>query len=181
MPLSRLKTIIVGRPNGYRRRALGIVIETLSSSEYVGDQPAHKTEHTPDIRPSEEPVEEMDSGVSIGGVNKLEPPRSVTPPDGYEVVLHKDSLAVGEMTEVIGAGTAIVVARTESGYYALSNICKRHSLCPLSEGELVGETIVCPYHGWVYDVKTGDCETNPEGSVQTFKVLIEQDAVCVLF
>ena len=181
MALSRLKTIIVGRPNGYRRRAVGIVLGAVSSTEHVGDQPAHKKVKGAKETVSDEPNLQSDAGVSVGGVNKLEPPRSVTPPDGYEVVMHKDSLGVGEMTEVIGAGTAIVIARTETGYYALSNICKKHSLCPLSEGELVGETIVCPYHGWVYDVKSGDCETNPEESAETFNVLIEQDAVCVLF
>lgn len=48
----------------------------------------------------------------------------------------------------------IALFRTESGYYALSDMCP-HMGGPLSEGEIVGGAVTCPWHGWRYDAATG--------------------------
>ena len=37
---------------------------------------------------------------------------------------------------------------------------------PLCEGELEGKIVTCPWHGWTYDVTTGDCTQNPTVKVE---------------
>ncbi len=162
-----LKIILMGRDNGFRakiRRRIfggGSVVDTSPDSSYSA--------------PSSEPIT---GGVMAGGARKMEPPRDVTPPDGYEVVLHRDALAPGEVTEVIIGGTAIAICNVDGEYRAVRNSCP-HAGGPLGEGELSGGLLRCPYHGWTFDVSDGTCQTNPEVKVPTYDVHIEQHAVCV--
>ena len=102
----------------------------------------------------------------------------MTPPEGFEVVLHVDALKPGEVSEVIAGGTAICVANVEGSYHAVSNTCP-HADGPLGEGALQGTKVLCPYHGWAFDVTTGVCETNASSSIDVFEVQIKDDAVCV--
>jgi nitrite reductase/ring-hydroxylating ferredoxin subunit len=102
----------------------------------------------------------------------------VTPPEGFEVVLHKDALDDGQITEVIIAGTAIALANVDGAFYAIQNECP-HAEGPLGEGSMNGSMVTCPYHGWQFDVTTGDCLVNPEATIKGYPVQIEGDAVCV--
>lgn len=54
-------------------------------------------------------------------------------------------------------------------------ICAIHSVCPhqggsLDEGGLDGNLVMCPWHGWQFDVQTGKCSFNPSIQVPTFTV-----------
>jgi len=108
----------------------------------------------------------------------LEPPKDVTPPEGFEVVLHKDALGAGEVIEIIIAGRAIAVANVDGSFFALSNACP-HAQGPLGEGALAGPVVSCPYHGWEFDVRTGACLTDPASEVETYAVEVVDHAVCV--
>ena len=161
-----LKIILIGRENGIRakiRRMIfggGKTVDTSPDSSYSA------------------PSSGSSGGVIAGGSRKMEPPKDVTPPDGFEVVLHKDALAPGEVTEVIIGGTAIAICNVDGEYHAVSNSCP-HAGGPLGEGEMSGSLLRCPYHGWTYDVATGACQTNPEVKVPVYTVHIEREAVCV--
>ncbi len=157
-----LRTLLIGRENGIRSKirsaAFGSSADTspdsaYSAPSYTPPQPAAQTQ-----RP--------------------EPPRDVTPPEGFEVVLHVNALKPGEVSEVIAGGTAICVANVDGEFHALSNTCP-HADGPLGEGELNGKMVTCPYHGWAFDVTDGACETNSSAAVDVFEVQIKDDAVCV--
>lgn len=107
-----------------------------------------------------------------------EAPKDVTPPDGYEVVLHKDALKQGQVTEIIIGGRAIALAHTHEGIRACSNTCP-HADGPMGEGTLTGAVLTCPYHGWEFDLRDGSCLTNPSATLPIFDVKIVGDAVCV--
>ena len=53
----------------------------------------------------------------------------------------------------------IVLFRTKDGVAALADRCP-HRFAPLSLGEKVGDSVVCPYHGLTYD-GSGKCVRNP--------------------
>ena len=105
-------------------------------------------------------------------------PKDVTPPDGYEVVLHREALDPGKIIEIIIGGTAIAVANVGGTYYAIANACA-HADGPLGEGSLDGTVVTCPYHGWQFDVRDGGCKTHANAQVRTYPVQIVGDAVCV--
>ena len=59
----------------------------------------------------------------------------------------------GKMVEV--SGKKIALFNLEGTYYAIDDTCT-HKGGPLSEGELSGKEVTCPWHGAVYDVTTGE-------------------------
>ena len=156
-----IKTIVFGRENGIRRSILRTVTggSKPASTPAAASAPMHET---------------GEKALNLG----VEAPKDVTPPDGYEVVLHKDALEPGQVIEVIIAGRAIAVCNVDETYFALSNTCP-HAEGPLGEGTLDATVLSCPYHGWEFDVLTGQCLTQPDCEVPIYKVEIVGDAVCV--
>ncbi|RMH37777.1 MAG: non-heme iron oxygenase ferredoxin subunit [Nitrospirae bacterium] len=75
-------------------------------------------------------------------------------------------------------GHRIAVFHVDGQFYAIDNTCV-HRGGPLGEGELNGEVVSCPWHGWEYNVKTGACLTNPSASVKTYPVVVENSDVMV--
>ena len=165
------QTLLRGRPNGLRSRIFG---------KMSGAAPASSTGATGAARrepPARAPDVHVEAAEKSMALHK-EPPRDVTPPEGYEVVLHKDALEKGKIIEIIIGGTAIAIANVDGTYYATSNTCA-HAEGPLGEGTLEGCIVTCPYHGWQFDVTDGSCKTNPYSKVQTYPVQVVDSAVCV--
>ena len=63
---------------------------------------------------------------------------------------------VGQPKLVEAEGMSVVLVRAGDGVYACSDMCT-HQGGPLSEGTLSGTRLSCPWHGWMFDVKTGTC------------------------
>lgn len=78
----------------------------------------------------------------------------------------------GSGTTVEVDGKSLAVFNVEGSYYAIDNTCV-HRGGPLGEGELEGNTVTCPWHGWSYDVTTGRCINNPSACVQSYPVTID--------
>ena len=53
-------------------------------------------------------------------------------------------------------GDAIAVFQVEGEIHAVANTCP-HEGNPLLEGEVLGGTLTCAYHGWRFDLGTGAC------------------------
>jgi nitrite reductase/ring-hydroxylating ferredoxin subunit len=68
-------------------------------------------------------------------------------------------LEVGRVTTVVAGNRAICLTRTDDGYGALDNRCP-HQGGPLGDGQLEGGYVICPWHAYEYDPRTG---TPPEG------------------
>ena len=63
---------------------------------------------------------------------------------------------VGTPKLVEAEGMSVVLVRAGDSVYACSDMCT-HQGGPLSEGKLSGTRLSCPWHGWMFDVKTGTC------------------------
>ncbi len=82
----------------------------------------------------------------------------------------------GKVVEVDGKTLALF--NVDGTYYAIDNTCL-HRGGPLGEGELDGEIVTCPWHGWRYDVTTGANANNPAVKVSKVPVTVEGTAVFV--
>jgi nitrite reductase (NADH) small subunit/3-phenylpropionate/trans-cinnamate dioxygenase ferredoxin subunit len=88
-------------------------------------------------------------------------------------------LTPGQPRVVEIAGTAVVLARVGDQVHALGARC-RHRGGPLGEGRLSGARLACPWHGWMYDVRTGQCLFPARGeAVASFPVRLAGDDVWV--
>jgi nitrite reductase/ring-hydroxylating ferredoxin subunit len=86
---------------------------------------------------------------------------------------------IGQPKLVEIEGTRIVLARVGDTIYACGDTCA-HRGGPLSEGKLSGARLACPWHGWMYDVRTGQCLFPSRGaSVPVYPVRLEADQVLV--
>ena len=88
-----------------------------------------------------------------------------------------DEVPPGAMKLVEIAGEEVVVANVGGVYYAFANECT-HSGGPLSEGELEGEQVTCPWHFTSFDVKTGQPLSGPgHAPVPTYQTLVEDGEI----
>jgi len=76
-------------------------------------------------------------------------------------------------------GKSVVVTRANGRFYALSNVCT-HQGFTISPGTTDGATLLCPVHGAVFDVATGEPVEGPAGDPLTvYSVTVEGEDVLV--
>ena len=77
-------------------------------------------------------------------------------------------------------GRRITLARLKNGYAAIDNLCP-HRGGHLCDGTIKedSEEIVCPLHGWNFDLKTGVSPYNTSDSVKVFRVEEREDGIYV--
>ena len=66
-------------------------------------------------------------------------------------------------------GREIALFKVDGKVYAIDNMCP-HAGGPLAEGGLNGKKVMCPWHGWEFDVTDGACAFNKAITVSTIKV-----------
>ena len=76
-------------------------------------------------------------------------------------------------------GNELAVYNVDGEYYATENFCP-HKGALLSEGALCGHVIECWWHGWQFDVRTGQCLIVDE-RIRTYQVLVEDHLIKVVF
>jgi 3-phenylpropionate/trans-cinnamate dioxygenase ferredoxin subunit len=111
------------------------------------------------------------------------------------VVARTDEIETGGHKTVRVKGREIALFRTQAGYFAILNRCP-HEGAPLCHGYLGGlvesdrvgefrvsrrgEMLRCPWHGWEFDLRTGQSWCDPTHVfVKTYNVAVEpgQDVV----
>jgi nitrite reductase/ring-hydroxylating ferredoxin subunit len=58
-------------------------------------------------------------------------------------------------------GRQLLLLRVEGEVHAFENACP-HEGNPLADGEVLGDTLECAYHGWRFDLGTGACLVGDE-------------------
>ncbi|HEV2289120.1 MAG TPA: Rieske 2Fe-2S domain-containing protein [Candidatus Acidoferrales bacterium] len=96
----------------------------------------------------------------------------------FQRAAKKDEIPAGEIRELQLGDTTLALARVGDNFFAINGICL-HQGGPIGEGQLTGETVSCPWHGWTYDVTTGTLTQDPSQSVACYKVEIRGDEVFV--
>ena len=74
-------------------------------------------------------------------------------------------------------GRLVAVFNVGGRFHAIDNVCA-HQQGPLSEGDLEGCVVTCPWHGWTYDVTTGQ-SPDAAACVERFETRVEKGEVLV--
>jgi nitrite reductase (NADH) small subunit len=108
--------------------------------------------------------------------------RSATETDepvaNFVKVARRDEIPDGSGKTVEVGGRKIALFNAGGQFYAIDNSC-RHRGGPLGEGDLMGTTVVCPWHGWEYDVTNGQSLDDPGVKVGCFAVRMDGDDILI--
>jgi nitrite reductase (NADH) small subunit len=72
----------------------------------------------------------------------------------------------------------ICIANVNGEFSAMDNVCL-HVGGPLGQGTIEQGKVVCPWHSWQYDPKTGQAVHNPNARVAVYPMKIENGNVLV--
>lgn len=72
----------------------------------------------------------------------------------------------------------IAVFRYHDEYFALDETCP-HRGAPLHQGDITDGIVMCPWHQWRFDLRTGCSPVNQLSRVNRYPVRVVDDAVWV--
>ena len=85
----------------------------------------------------------------------------------------------GTGAEVVANGKILAVFNVDGTFHVIDGICP-HAGGPLGKGMLRGNIVTCPWHGWQFNVSTGQhclnqrsCQTRYDVRVEDGKVVVE--------
>ncbi|MFQ5614668.1 MAG: glutamate synthase-related protein [Anaerolineae bacterium] len=87
-----------------------------------------------------------------------------------------DECPPGAVMTVTVNNVDIALCNYEGNFYALNNRCP-HRGGQLGDGRLQGADLICPLHGWDFDVRTGISRYNTLDCVSTYPVVVKAGKV----
>ena len=76
------------------------------------------------------------------------------------------------------SGKSILVFLVNDAPVATPARCP-HAQGPLKDGEVCDTVLTCSWHGWSFDLLTGECEEDPDLMLERFDVKVEGDDIFV--
>lgn len=73
-------------------------------------------------------------------------------------------------------GVDVAIFHRGAEILAIGNTCP-HQGGSLCDGAVEGDIVICPLHGWEFDLRSGACMTVPGESVPTFAVTVHEGAI----
>lgn len=89
-----------------------------------------------------------------------------------------DDFVEGQMRACTVAGVRIVVCRSHGRFHAFADNCP-HRNAPLAQGNFVDGCIVCPWHGWEFNVERGALDYNPDIALCRYAVHVDDGALWI--
>jgi nitrite reductase/ring-hydroxylating ferredoxin subunit len=86
------------------------------------------------------------------------------------------ALPLDSVTEVLVDDYPYAICNAGGEIRALSGICI-HQGGPLGQGQIHGGHVICPYHLWEFDCRTGEYDYDAAKCVPTFEVCVEGDDI----
>jgi len=94
----------------------------------------------------------------------------------FEQAAEFEHLPPGRAREIAIAGRSVALWRVENEVFAIPARCP-HRGGPLAEGYLDGRTVICPWHGWSFDLASGEGSCGVD--IERFETKIEDGVVLV--
>jgi nitrite reductase (NADH) small subunit len=86
--------------------------------------------------------------------------------------------APGNVTEVEAGGKVFCLGNLDGDLHALNGICP-HRGGPLGEGWVDGQSVVCPWHAWSFNLKTGKAEHPVQQQIRVYPLKVQGEDVLV--
>jgi nitrite reductase (NADH) small subunit len=89
-----------------------------------------------------------------------------------------DEIPPGTGKELAAGGRVVALYNVDGDFCSLDGVCP-HAGGPLGQGTLNGNIVTCPWHGWQFDVSTGQHCLNAGIVHAKFAVKVENDDIYV--
>lgn len=101
-----------------------------------------------------------------------------TAPEMLEVpICSLDEIPLGLGRAFVIHGRSIAVFRTRDGHVrAVENRCP-HRGAPLADGMIAGDSVVCPFHAFRFNLKNGECQESHACSIEAYSARVDGDRV----
>ena len=76
------------------------------------------------------------------------------------------------MLEVTVGNALFALCNKGGDIHAISGLCL-HQDGPLAQGNFVDGRVICPWHAWEYDCRTGECSEDPSLRLPTYETKVE--------
>ncbi len=73
----------------------------------------------------------------------------------------------------------IGIVNDGGGTFFATEISCKHQNADLSAGQLKGDILTCPRHGWTYNIRSGQCLNHDSAPLRRYALKIEGDDVFV--
>lgn len=90
----------------------------------------------------------------------------------------EDAPQPGTAAPFSAGGVAIALFNIAGEFHAIEDSCP-HMYFPLSDGEVEGCVVTCAYHGWRFDVTSGNSLMSEHIRVKRYPVQVKDGAVWV--
>ncbi len=87
--------------------------------------------------------------------------------------VHKNYKTIRYLSKTIG-----IIKPPKGDLYAIEADCKHQKANLLVKG-IKGDIVVCPRHGWEYNIRTGECLTESWACLRKYPLKIEEDIIFV--
>ena len=98
--------------------------------------------------------------------------------EGFSLVCSVDDLRENSGKKYFINDVEIAVFKINSEVFALSNICPHQQTHLIYDGFIEDEFVVCPAHGWKFNLRTGKKDSGSNG-LDSYPVQIVDDKVFI--
>jgi nitrite reductase (NADH) small subunit len=88
------------------------------------------------------------------------------------------TIVPGQSAEVVADGRIFAVYNVDGVFHVIDGICP-HAGGPLGKGTLRGDIVTCPWHGWQFNVSSGQHCLNQRICQTAYAVRIENGRVII--
>jgi nitrite reductase/ring-hydroxylating ferredoxin subunit len=82
-----------------------------------------------------------------------------------------DSVPAGRGQVILIEGGRFAVFKDGQEYRVVDDSCP-HQGASLGEGSVLNGNVICPWHSWSFDLKTGECPNAPSILVRSYPVRV---------
>jgi len=97
---------------------------------------------------------------------------------GFVSSIKESELKESHMKPVRVKGKPILLVRVSGEVFGVSNDCP-HEGCSFERGILTGYIVICPCHGWKFDVRNGEYQEIPQVTLECYRCKIENGKIYI--
>jgi nitrite reductase (NADH) small subunit len=97
---------------------------------------------------------------------------------GWTSVAKLNDCPPGRGLEAVAGEQLLAIFNVDGQLFAIDGVCP-HQGGPLADGELTGCIVTCPWHGWQFDVRSGQHQLNRNFQQPRFDVKGEDGQIWV--